>query len=139
MPKLINDRPLTPAEKQKRWRENNKEKSRAIQRKSYYKNRETNLARMKNWQQNNLGYFVICDSKRRAKLKDNGIFEISKKDLTRLMNSCCLNCGTFENIQIDHIVPIARGGQHSIGNLQPLCKPCNQNKNTKFIMEWKKK
>jgi 5-methylcytosine-specific restriction protein A len=30
--------------------------------------------------------------------------------------------------QLDHIVPKAKGGTDSVDNLQPLCKPCHDNK-----------
>lgn len=40
-------------------------------------------------------------------------------------NSRCAYCGSEESIQIDHIVPLSRGGAHAIENLQPLCRTCN--------------
>jgi 5-methylcytosine-specific restriction endonuclease McrA len=40
----------------------------------------------------------------------------------------CLKCGSTKNIQIDHIVPVASGGENKIDNLQPLCKKCNSAK-----------
>lgn len=153
MPKLIGDKPLTPAERAKRyyeknkesekarsiqWRENNREKSRAIQRKSYHKNREKNLIRMKEWQKRNLVYFSNYEHRRSTKLKGNGFFYITRKDLIRLVNSPCINCGSNQNIQIDHIIPISRGGYHGIGNLQSLCKFCNQSKGSKTLTEWRK-
>ena len=30
--------------------------------------------------------------------------------------------------EVDHVVPLARGGTHAAGNLQPLCKPCHSRK-----------
>ncbi len=43
----------------------------------------------------------------------------------------CRSCGktTVEiNLTIDHIIPLARGGQNDISNLQTLCFVCNRQK-----------
>lgn len=41
----------------------------------------------------------------------------------------CQECGTTEGpLEIDHIVPIARGGQNEPGNLRELCRTCNRRK-----------
>ncbi|MDE0091236.1 MAG: HNH endonuclease [Thaumarchaeota archaeon] len=40
----------------------------------------------------------------------------------------CLRCGATDNIEIDHITPITKGGTGDIKNLQPLCRPCNLKK-----------
>ena len=40
----------------------------------------------------------------------------------------CKKCGSDEHLSIDHIVPIAKGGDSSDGNLQVLCYPCNHRK-----------
>lgn len=37
----------------------------------------------------------------------------------------CQACGSMENLTIDHIVPISRGGSSGKRNLQVLCKGCN--------------
>jgi 5-methylcytosine-specific restriction endonuclease McrA len=46
---------------------------------------------------------------------------------------CCLSCGRVDDIAIDHVVPISKGGANTINNLQPLCKSCNSRKATKTI------
>lgn len=37
----------------------------------------------------------------------------------------CLRCGDTERLSIDHIVPLAKGGDNSADNLQTLCSTCN--------------
>lgn len=37
---------------------------------------------------------------------------------------CCM-CGSKENLEFDHIIPISKGGATTFRNLQILCKNCN--------------
>lgn len=77
--------------------------------------------------------------RRRAKKYANGLFTILPKELRRLYASPCIACGSDGPIHMDHIIPISRGGRHSIGNVQPLCESCNQRKQAKLMVEWKYK
>ncbi len=41
----------------------------------------------------------------------------------------CQSCGKTHaeaNLNVDHIIPLARGGKNDISNLQTLCCGCNQ-------------
>ena len=40
----------------------------------------------------------------------------------------CKKCGEGRDLTLDHILPIARGGDDSLGNLQILCRICNSEK-----------
>ena len=40
----------------------------------------------------------------------------------------CVKCGSRENLEIDHVVPLARGGSNRLENLQLLCRSCNRRK-----------
>lgn len=40
----------------------------------------------------------------------------------------CAHCGTTERIERDHIIPLSKGGDDTIDNLQPLCGTCNRRK-----------
>jgi 5-methylcytosine-specific restriction enzyme A len=43
----------------------------------------------------------------------------------------CHYCGTEvgrQALTVDHIVPLARGGRSTRGNMVPACKPCNSAK-----------
>ena len=76
-------------------------------------------------------------NRRRARKVAAGVFEIPSRELRRLYASPCVACGAVGEIELDHVVPIARGGRHSIGNLQALCGPCNRSKGAKLFIEWR--
>ena len=37
----------------------------------------------------------------------------------------------------DHVIPLRRGGLHTIGNLLPACRQCNSSKGVKFLAQWR--
>ena len=47
-------------------------------------------------------------------------------------NNKCAQCGSSEKLEIDHIIPIARGGSNETTNLQILCRKCNRKKGAKL-------
>ena len=104
-------------------------------------NRDVRIARATKWNQANRKKFRShvskCHNKRRVSLSGGKTYLILDKELNRLYRSCCAICSTNNNITIDHIIPVARGGNHSIGNLQPLCKSCNSSKKSRFVSEYK--
>lgn len=51
----------------------------------------------------------------------------------------CYYCGeTFKaaELTMDHVVPMARGGKSTKGNVVPACKPCNNKKKQLLPIEW---
>jgi 5-methylcytosine-specific restriction endonuclease McrA len=45
----------------------------------------------------------------------------------------CRFCGGQNNLVIDHIFPVSKGGGNQIENLQTLCKNCNDLKGNKVL------
>jgi len=41
-----------------------------------------------------------------------------------------------ENLTMDHVVALARGGKSKKGNLVPACKECNNKKKSLLPVEW---
>lgn len=57
----------------------------------------------------------------------------------RLAKGRCHYCGRAVSpaeLTMDHIVPIARGGRSTKGNVVPACKDCNNRKQQLLPMEW---
>ncbi|HPX61946.1 MAG TPA: HNH endonuclease [Deltaproteobacteria bacterium] len=57
----------------------------------------------------------------------------------RLAQGRCHWCGgSFapEELTMDHIIPVARGGKASRNNVVPCCKECNSKKKYLLPMEW---
>ena len=44
----------------------------------------------------------------------------------------CIECGSSEDLTLDHIVPRSLGGSHEEENLQTLCRRCNSAKNNRI-------
>ena len=122
----------------KDWSDANKDK--VAERNAVYRllNRDYLVALMKEWRKANPDKAMYYNNLRRTRMNDNGIYEVTAKDLSRLMAQPCFYCGNKAE-HVDHVVPIARGGCHSIGNLLPACRQCNQSKGAKFITEWRKR
>ena len=64
---------------------------------------------------------------------DNHISLKSWKDILERYGNKCADCGTTENITIDHIHPISKNGKNNKDNIRPLCRSCNSKKSAKII------
>lgn len=66
----------------------------------------------------------------RAIVSDSLRYDIMRRDGFR----CCI-CGATAkdgvNLEVDHIIPISKGGQSTMDNLQTLCERCNRGKRDK--------
>ena len=120
--KYVLDNPEKHRTNNNKWRLANKEKANSAVR----KHRLANLEK-----------YRYYESVRRAKKLSNGVYKISSKELKKLYESPCAYCGSKEFIEMDHVIPISRGGQHSIGNLVPACSRCNKRKSDKLLVEWR--
>lgn len=57
----------------------------------------------------------------------------------RCAKGVCHYCGRAtpaRELTMDHVVPLARGGRSTKGNLVPACKACNNRKKNLLPMEW---
>ncbi|MDP3696235.1 MAG: HNH endonuclease [Desulfocapsaceae bacterium] len=48
----------------------------------------------------------------------------------------CLQIVSFQELTMDHLVPLTRGGRSTRDNLVPSCKECNTRKKNMLPLEW---
>ena len=100
-------------------------------------------------------HFLILDMKKKRPLKPFA-YDLEETDLKRerfkarelresqwwkrrVAKGQCYYCKREtppSELTMDHIVPIARGGKSTRGNVVPCCKSCNNTKKQLLPMEW---
>lgn len=106
----------------------------------YLREREHRIAYATRYAKENPHVGQATKRKRRAAQAGAGSHQFTSADWLRLQrrhNFCCVYCGERRRLTMDHVVPLVRGGTHSIGNILPACLSCNCRKQGRFVMEWK--
>lgn len=93
--------------------------------------------RVRVWRKNNRSK---CNeySRERDALKRGGsdgtVTDDEFKSLCERFGNICLCCKRSDvELTRDHVVPLVKGGSHTIENIQPLCRRCNSRKNDRTI------
>ena len=118
----------------------NREKLREKDRRYREANADKERARQQRWNAANLDRLAERARARRALKLANGVAKIRSVDLDRLLKSSCAHAHLDKcsgPIEVDHIVPLSRGGRHAVGNLQPLCRHHNRSKADRLEVEVK--
>lgn len=125
----------------KRWVDQKQDKEYMLKKAIYrQENSAKRVAAAKAWNQANRERYTlhVANSHIKRKIAKNAkTYKILDKEFRKLYSSSCAFCGSKDKITMDHIIPISRSGNHSIGNLQPLCRSCNSSKKSRFISEYK--
>lgn len=78
--------------------------------------------------------------RRRARFNAANIPGVSAADWQKLVaryGGRCAYCRSDGPISVDHIIPLVRGGRHSIGNVLPACMSCNSSKKDLLLADWR--
>lgn len=119
----------------KEWNRRNPEKVRAKAVRYYPKARLIS----KRWEKLNPHKIVDKDHRRRARKVAATTEDCAARiDVLRRERFChwCCEFMPLGTATIDHVVPLARGGEHCNNNLVAACLKCNSSKGTKLVHEW---
>lgn len=132
-------------ELQRAWRSRNLERARRIAREYRAKNRDKVRAWQRQWYAENKDWYPEWRAKNPAAVREaNHRRRSATKDpspetlarIAEILTEPCSYCDAAEGIEVDHIVPLSRGGKHIASNLAPACGFCNRSKNDKLLEEW---
>lgn len=79
------------------------------------------------------GNNVVSNYRKKLIAKRHRIPAAIRREILTQYNYTCRICGTTENLHIDHIIPVTKGGLSTSDNLQVLCSMCNNIKKNKDI------
>lgn len=76
--------------------------------------------------------------RRKALIKERHAIQVRAKDIRARFAQFdgCAYCGTRGDMHMDHFIPLAQGGTHTLDNLVPACPTCNLNKQDKDPETW---
>jgi 5-methylcytosine-specific restriction endonuclease McrA len=86
------------------------------------------------------GYNQICEQRRRVAEKAPGEAALTTeqwREIKAWFDGRCAYCFALTpKPEIDHIIPVSRGGLHVASNVAPACRWCNRSKNGRDLVEW---
>lgn len=130
----------------RQWDEAHRERERERKHQWYKAHREEQLECQGQWRENNPDYnrqwvknnpdWVAARDHRRRALKLSAT--IGPVDYAAIYerDKICIYCGSDEDLTIDHLIPLSRGGAHRQENLAVACGSCNSRKHTKTYDEF---
>lgn len=114
--------------------------AREAARKRREKDSEKNVARAKKWAENNPEKIRIARKntagRRRARIVSRPFEHIDPNEVYAASGGICGLCGahvSIDSFEIDHILPIARGGGHTRDNVQVAHRTCNKKKGARLV------
>jgi hypothetical protein len=76
-------------------------------------------------------YELVARQTKTVKKRD-AIPKKVKLDVWERDSGRCVECGSQENLEFDHIIPFSKGGANTARNIQLLCQHCNRSKQAKI-------
>ncbi|WP_298433272.1 HNH endonuclease [Geobacter sp.] len=88
-----------------------------------------------------MSYFIVNVSDQQIKREKEKARELRRSQWwkNRVARGICHYCGRSfppDELTMDHLVPIVRGGTSTRGNVVPACKECNNRKKYLLPIEW---
>lgn len=79
-----------------------------------------------------------ANAKRRANFYTQAVEDVRREEIARRDNHTCHICGKWVSVHeasLDHVVPLAKGGEHTHSNIRLAHKVCNSKKGDRLTSE----
>ena len=107
----------------------------------YSASRDERQAYSREWRAKNPDKRTAQHQRRRARKSGAQSRVVTAQDWVaakRRQGGACAYCGSADDkLVMDHIVPLARGGRHAVGNILAACVSCNSSKSALLLVEWR--
>ncbi len=97
----------------------------------------------KRWRERNKDTASAANKRAQARSRGALVADLTAAEWTMLLDAHKHQCAycqvkfTDDNPpQQDHIIPVSRGGAHTLGNVAPACRKCNRHKGDKTLTEY---
>jgi 5-methylcytosine-specific restriction endonuclease McrA len=120
------------------WYQNNRERVIAKQAERYQNNKKKLREYGRSHAKRNPEIYRAAFHRRRMKIDSNGRNSLTAGEISWLFENFpfCIYCEATENLTIDHVVPISKGGENTLENVVPACSSCNNQKRAKTLTEY---
>jgi 5-methylcytosine-specific restriction endonuclease McrA len=118
----------------KQWKTLHPERIREYSKRQRERNHEKAMQASKAWRQCNWGKDYATQCRRRARILAAPINDFTDAQWTQLkrnFNQRCAYCRKKRRLTRDHVIPLSKGGSHTVSNIVPACQSCNSSKGTK--------
>ncbi len=75
-----------------------------------------------------LQMFTVTENVSEPIFARDAISSAVRREVWRRDGGKCVKCGSRENLEYDHIIPISKGGSNTARNIELLCESCNRSK-----------
>jgi len=125
--------------KNKEWYQKNKKRILRERKVYYQKNKERLQAYGRKHAKNNPEIYLAARHRRRTAIRNNGRNDLTAEQIKWLFKNFpqCFYCKRENDLTIDHVIPISKGGQNTLSNIVPACSECNNMKRAKLEFEFK--
>jgi hypothetical protein len=130
----------------KQYREKNRNIVRKRNNDWYWKNKEYHNQKSKEHWLNNRESYRLRERRYRARKKNNGYEKYTEQDIFNKYGTDCYLCQKSidlniprtepEGLNIEHVIPIVKGGPDTLENVRPSHRNCNLSKHDKDLEEF---
>lgn len=137
--KLYIDRERRSEYEKKYWGER-KERRADIVKRSTEKNSQKHKKKRKEYLKTDAGINTQRKSGQVTRCKKAGVYveHVGPLSLYSAQGGICYLCDnkfTFKDMEIDHVIPVSKGGKHEPENVKMCCGTCNRRKGAKSLSE----